>query len=68
MFRAATNVSLILIAPMKAVASWLPELLDLSQQRIPLDPHPQLLSQHVDGLGVVFRPNQHRLPLFAWLL
>ena len=68
MFRVSTNVSLILIAPMRALASWLPELIQLSRLRIPLEPHPQLLSQHVHGLGVVFHQHPRSLPLFAWLL
>ena len=66
-FRASSNVALILIAPMKAAASWLPELMELSRARIPLS-HPQLLSQHVTGLDIVFHQTPMSLALHAWLL
>ena len=52
-FRASSNVALILVAPMKTTASWLPELIELSRSRMALN-HPQLLSQHVEGHGEVF--------------
>jgi hypothetical protein len=67
-FKTSSGTQMILIAPLRMSASWMPELMKLSRARLKLRQCHNFLTQMVESKGITLHKSPESLCLHAWLL